>query len=230
MIELWFDGAVEPVNPGGWGGYGAVILKDGEKLHELSGVIQKAPETSNNVAEYRALIEALSWLAVHGYAGERVLARGDSRLVIEQMFGTWKIKKGLYAPLARQCQAVVKRFPRLSGRWIPREENGLADELSKRELKRVGVGFKIQPEEPSKNGDEVKKTGLLSAARARHSWEKSEIEVEWSSLPGHLYTCRKCRMTRQSIPTGHFYVQEFGVPQPDGSVKYQRGRTPECKP
>lgn len=222
MIELWFDGAVEPMNPGGWGGYGAVILKDGEKIHELSGVIKKAPETSNNVAEYRALIEALSWLAVHGYADERVLARGDSRLVIEQMFGTWKIKKGLYAPLARQCQAVVKRFPQLSGRWIPREENGLADELSKRELKRVGVSFKIQPEAPA--------TVAPATPHARHSWEKSEIEVEWSSLPGHLYTCRKCRMTRQSIPTGHFYVQEFGVPQSDGSVKYRRGRTPECKP
>lgn len=221
MIEVWFDGAVEPVNPGGWGGYGAAIYRDSEKLHEISGVIQKSPETSNNVAEYRALIEALSWLVVHGYAEEEILIRGDSRLVIEQMWGTWKIKAGLYAPLARQCKAIVARFSRLRGRWVPREENGPADELSKRELKRIGVGFRIQPE--SKKGV-VKKTTPDSDPRARHSWERTDVEVPWSSVPGHLYTCRKCGTTRQSIPTGHFYVQEFTAP--GGTVT--RGKTPPC--
>lgn len=54
MIEFWFDGAVEPVNPGGWGGYGAAIYRDGEKLHEISGLIQKAPSGRGGPVVLRA--------------------------------------------------------------------------------------------------------------------------------------------------------------------------------
>lgn len=80
------------------------------------------------------------------------MIRGDSKLVICQMFiacgyrRKWQMKKGYYLPIALKCKELIKQFPNITGEWIPREENNLADELSKAELKKVGVQFRIQPE------------------------------------------------------------------------------------
>jgi hypothetical protein len=71
--------------------------------------------------------------------------------VIRQMFGgggfkkKWQIRGGHYAQIAFRCRELLKRFPRIRGEWIPREENTLADELSKAQLIKAGVQFRIQP-------------------------------------------------------------------------------------
>ena len=62
------------------------------------------------------------------------------------MFGTWRMRHGYYIPIAEDCLRLLKKFNRINGYWIPREENGIADELSKAELLKAGVKFKIQPE------------------------------------------------------------------------------------
>ncbi len=147
MIEVWFDGCCEPVNPRGHGGYGAAIYIDGKLAHEISGYIPAGPQTSNNVAEYSAFLAALEWLAENGYREQRILFRGDSKLVIYQMFSFWQMHRGFYIETALKAQARLKEFPRASGRWVPRDRNQRADRLSKAELRRRGIRFRLQPDD-----------------------------------------------------------------------------------
>lgn len=60
---------------------------------------------------------------------------GDSNLVIQQMFGNWQIKEGIYAPFAQRAKILRKEFSHMGWQWIPRRENAIADELSKALLK-----------------------------------------------------------------------------------------------
>jgi ribonuclease HI len=155
MIEAFFDGCCEPVNPGGTAAYGAVILKDGVRIWETSWIFRpvKGHEgaTSNNVAEYSGFQSILIYLLDQGLNEEAIIVHGDSQLVIRQMFGgggfkkKWQIHGGHYAQIAFRCRELLKRFPRIRGEWIPREENTLADELSKAQLIKAGVQFRIQP-------------------------------------------------------------------------------------
>lgn len=151
MIEAYFDGCCEPVNPGGTAAYGVVILKNRQKIWETSKVFVpragREKETSNNVAEYSGFKAVLDYLVAHDMAKAQVIVYGDSKLVIMQMFGNWRIKFGYYVPIAQTCKAMLKQFPYITGKWIPREQNFLADELSKAQLRRAGVSFRIQPEE-----------------------------------------------------------------------------------
>jgi ribonuclease HI len=96
--------------------------------------------------EYLGAIAILDILEKLGMQQEPITIRGDSKLVIKQMNKEWRIKEGAYVPYAKRCLAKSLRFPKIRFEWIPREENGLADELSKGELRKVGVKFRIQPE------------------------------------------------------------------------------------
>ena len=149
MIEAYIDGCCEPVNPGGVAAYGVVVLRDGGKIYQASKIFLprkgRERETSNNVAEYSGLKHLLGFLLQAGLDQETIKVYSDSRLVIEQMWGTWRIKAGFYVPIALECRNLLKSFPRTFGQWIPRERNELADELSKAELIRAGVKFRIQP-------------------------------------------------------------------------------------
>lgn len=151
-IEAWFDGCCEPVNPGGTASYGAVVFINGKRVWDCSKIFfpekGKERETSNNVAEYSGFLAILEWLLENGYAAANTTIHGDSKLVIEQMQGNWKMHGGFYIQIARVAQQTLRKFkkqPKL--RWIPREQNDIADELSKAELIKAGVEFRIQPEQ-----------------------------------------------------------------------------------
>jgi ribonuclease HI len=149
MYEAYFDGACEPVNPGGTATYGAAIFQNGNRVWECSEIFCPDPgherETSNNVAEYSGLLAVLHWFADQRLFAAEIIVYGDSKLVIEQMFGSWKIRKGAYVPLALAAQRLLRQFKNIEGRWISRDKNEIADELSKSALLRAGVSFKIQP-------------------------------------------------------------------------------------
>ena len=138
MIEVWFDGLCDK-NPYGKGGVGAVIERNGEIVHIIAQYIGEGKYMSNNVAEYAALHSALLYLERLGLVDDEVIVYGDSRLVIEQMSGHWKITGGLYTRTALATKALLKCFPNITLHWIPREQNVRADELS-----RVGVEAKNQ--------------------------------------------------------------------------------------
>src|SRR5262249_38090268 len=62
-------------------------------------------------------------------------------------FGQWKIKAAFYVPYAHKAKELCQSFSKLSGQWIRRELNTVADALSKAPLKAVGIEFRLQPDE-----------------------------------------------------------------------------------
>ncbi|QYX80521.1 bifunctional RNase H/acid phosphatase [Streptomyces akebiae] len=113
-------------NPGP-AGYGSVVLDavTGEALVEAAEYIGVA---TNNVAEYRGLIAGLK--AARELDPEAsVRVRMDSKLVVEQMSGRWKIKHPAMKPLAAEAARI---FPpgRVTYEWIPRDQNKHADRLA----------------------------------------------------------------------------------------------------
>jgi|25BtaG_2_1085352.scaffolds.fasta_scaffold06575_2 ribonuclease HI len=145
MIEAWFDGVCEPKNPGGHGAYGVYIRS--KHIDWKEGVYVGYGETiSNNVAEYSGFIDILRRLKNNFLTKEKIIIRGDSKLVIEQMSGCWKIKKGIYVPLAYEAQKLLRKFRKTTLEWIPRDENEVCDKLAKDVLRKRSIVFKIQPE------------------------------------------------------------------------------------
>ena len=112
------------------------------KLHAIegSGTIPAKPTNTNNISEYYALgsaLKALSELVESGpadcYPG--IIIRGDSRLVIEQVNLKWQVKAAHLALLHAKCRMMLADLQKLApwaAEWIPREQNGVADELSRR--------------------------------------------------------------------------------------------------
>ncbi|WP_045558000.1 bifunctional RNase H/acid phosphatase [Streptomyces sp. FxanaA7] len=113
-------------NPGP-AGYGSVVLDavTGETLVEAAEYIGVA---TNNVAEYRGLIAGLK--AARELDPEAsVRVRMDSKLVVEQMSGRWKIKHPDMKPLAAEAARVLPPG-RVTYEWMPREQNKHADRLA----------------------------------------------------------------------------------------------------
>ncbi|MFB8042626.1 bifunctional RNase H/acid phosphatase [Streptomyces hydrogenans] len=113
-------------NPGP-AGYGAVVLDPatGETLAEAAEYIGVA---TNNVAEYKGLIAGLR-AALDLAPDATVRVRMDSKLVVEQMSGRWKIKHPDMKPLAAEAALAFPR-DRVRYEWIPRERNKHADRLA----------------------------------------------------------------------------------------------------
>lgn len=113
-------------NPGP-AGYGSVVLDPatGETLAERAEYIGVA---TNNVAEYKGLIAGLE-AARELDPDALVLVRMDSKLVVEQMSGRWKIKHPDMKPLAAAAAKILPRA-QVTYEWIPRERNKHADRLA----------------------------------------------------------------------------------------------------
>ena len=113
-------------NPGP-AGYGAVVWSADRSI-VLAESKQSIGRATNNVAEYRGLIAGLEEAAkLHA---TEVAVSMDSKLVIEQMSGRWKVKHPDLAELHTQACALAQRFDRVSYTWIPRAENSHADRLA----------------------------------------------------------------------------------------------------
>jgi len=113
-------------NPGE-SGSGAIVVDQasGEVLAEISlyGGI-----ASNNVAEYKGMIAGVR-RAIELDPDAELLVRLDSKLVVEQMSGRWKIKHPAMAELAAEARDVLIGTP-VKFQWMPRLENSRADKLA----------------------------------------------------------------------------------------------------
>lgn len=128
-VTLWFDGACEPVNPGGHGTYGIVIEQDEQIVHEERGYIGEGEGMTNNVAEYEALIAALEHVRAE-YSGAPVTVHGDSQLVIRQLTGEYAVRSPRLRPLWRDARRLANQL-NVEFEWVPREQNEPADALSR---------------------------------------------------------------------------------------------------
>jgi ribonuclease HI len=132
-----FDGGSRG-NPGP-AAWGVVVLDDlGKPVTGHAGAIGRA---TNNVAEYRGLLEALALAERAGASDVTLFA--DSELVVKQMRGEYKVRHPDLIPLHAEARRRVSRFTRFSIEHVPRERNKDADRLVNRALN-LGDGSSVE--------------------------------------------------------------------------------------
>ena len=124
-VAVFTDGGSRG-NPGVAGSGAVVYGEAGETLAEIVYVV--GAKSSNNVAEYHGLLRGLEAAAELG--ATEVAVSMDSKLVVEQMNGRWKIKHPDMQKLAVQARKLAGSFERVTYTWVPRAKNKKADELS----------------------------------------------------------------------------------------------------
>ena len=78
-LRVFLDGSCEPINPGGTAGFGVAIFESGKLIWQASGALDpRAGPTSNNVAEYAALIAALEYLLTESWQNRQIKIRGET--------------------------------------------------------------------------------------------------------------------------------------------------------
>ena len=127
MTIAYFDGASRG-NPGECGAGACIVDDQGATAWSGCRALGKG---TNNEAEYHALIMLLEEISRRGL--KNVTVRGDSRLVVSQVKGEWKVKEERLRTLADRARSLVKESGALL-EWVPREQNTLADALSNRAL------------------------------------------------------------------------------------------------
>ncbi len=121
-------------NPG-ISGAGAVVI-DAESGKVLKEISQAVGIATNNVAEYTAVLLGLE-AALEIDSSASILVRMDSKLVVEQMSGRWKIKHPDMMALGAKVQKLIANKD-ISFVWIPREQNVLADALANKAMDFAG--------------------------------------------------------------------------------------------
>jgi ribonuclease HI len=128
-IKIYFDGLCEPVNPKGVAVYAFIAFNERqEEIHHDVGLACKSftPQATNNFAEYMALLKALEWSLNNKFNSSEVF--GDSKLVVNQVNGEWKIRKPYLMLLGLRARNLKEKCS-ASLTWIPREQNH-ADRLT----------------------------------------------------------------------------------------------------
>lgn len=135
-VRVWIDGGSRG-NPG-QSAIGVVIEDAGGEILETIG--RPIGVTTNNVAEYRALLAGLERAGAMG--ANEVEVASDSELLVRQMLGQYKVKNEGLKPLHAEAQERARRFSRFRIRHIPREQNVKADALVNRALdEQEGAGL-----------------------------------------------------------------------------------------
>ncbi len=127
-LRLYTDGAARG-NPGP-AGLGLVIEDD--QGMRLWGGCTFLGVATNNRAEYLALIAGLRKAAE--WKPERLEVYLDSKLVVEQVTGKYKVRSPDLLPLQRQAADLLRGFPRVTVNHVPRERNRAADALANRAI------------------------------------------------------------------------------------------------
>ena len=125
---LFADGACRG-NPGPAGSGAALVNEEG---HVVAEAMRHLGRGTNNIAEYTALIIGLEEAERHNV--EELEIRMDSKLVVEQMNGKWRVRDAKLRPLAERARELLARFPQWRLRHIPRDQNAVADLLANRAI------------------------------------------------------------------------------------------------
>ena len=130
MLKANFDGSKK----GGKDGvatYGYVLYRKDDIIHEDKGIVGIGEEYTNNIAEYYALLMLSKCIPNYIKEKEGIVIRGDSRLVINQVSGKWKVNEDRFYYYIDKIRENLKGLS-VVYLWIPREENEVADELAMR--------------------------------------------------------------------------------------------------
>lgn len=124
------DSAVAHIDGGSRGNpgpaaYGVYIARADGTIVELKESVGVA---TNNVAEYRGLLAALSWATSHGL--DRLHVRSDSLLLIKQMRGEYRVKHAGLIPLWQEARGLSRQIREVQFEHVRREFNKEADRLA----------------------------------------------------------------------------------------------------
>jgi ribonuclease HI len=108
-----------------------VTLKD-EKAQLVASISEAIGRTTNNQAEYRALIAGLKKALSLGV--KQVEVRSDSELIVRQMLGIYRVKKEELKPLQEEARKLAGSLAGFKIVSVPREENKEADKLANQAL------------------------------------------------------------------------------------------------
>ncbi|MEY4714590.1 MAG: hypothetical protein RIQ37_920 [Actinomycetota bacterium] len=136
-LILQADGASRG-NPGD-AAYGAVILDENRNL--IAEIFAPIGVQTNNYAEYTAVIAGLEYLS-NNFSVDQLLIEMDSKLVIEQLAGRWKINSASLRELNQRAQTLLSGIE-YELKWIPREQNSLADSAANKALDTNAVTTEI---------------------------------------------------------------------------------------
>lgn len=115
---------------------GIVILKGSEVVLEVSQYL--GDRQTNNWAEYEAVVIALLKMVELQTGPVSVEFRLDSKLVVEQLMGNWKIKEPTLKPQAQKVLDLLHDFKSVHFTYVPREQNKHADKLVNAALDAAG--------------------------------------------------------------------------------------------
>ena len=164
-------------NPGP-AGYGAAV-RDGDTGELLAEAAEVIGVATNNVAEYRGLIAGLR--AARAIDQEATVeVRMDSKLVVEQMSGRWKIKHPDMRPLAAEAQGVFPRG-RVSYQWMPRAQNKHADRLANEAMDAGKAGKQWVAKPLPQAGAQVQARALAQEALPEPLPEAPAASVGWGA-------------------------------------------------
>ena len=123
-LHLFTDGGARG-NPG-QAAIGCVLMdpQSGNVLQEYAEAIGT---TTNNIAEYEALIAGLKM--AKDFRPNHLICHLDSELVVKQLKGEYRVKMQTFVPLIEQIQALAKDFANVTFVAVPREHNRHADRL-----------------------------------------------------------------------------------------------------
>jgi ribonuclease HI len=132
LIEVYLDGLCQPINPGGIPCYAFIVKRDGKTIYSDYGIAGEpfSEDSTNNVAEYTALVKALEWLLANNLGSSRVEIMSDSQLIVNQLTGDYKVKAKRMLVLYKQVLKLMSTFQEIQIKWVPRENNREADRLT----------------------------------------------------------------------------------------------------
>ena len=193
-------------NPGP-AGYGAVVRSaDGSTV--LAETNQAIEFATNNVAEYRALIAGLDDAVKLGATEADVFM--DSKLVVEQMSGRWKVKHPDLIELHAEARKLASRLDRVSYAWVPRARNSHADRLANEAMDAAAgldapaeSGGKQAPSAPGWTGARGTPTRLLLL---RHGQTELSVERRYSGRGNPALT----EVGRQQATAAARYLAQRG--------------------
>jgi ribonuclease H / adenosylcobalamin/alpha-ribazole phosphatase len=200
-------------NPGP-AGYGSVVWT-ADRSTVLAESKQAIGRATNNVAEYRGLIAGLEEAAkLHA---TDVAVSMDSKLVVEQMSGRWKVKHPDLAELNARARALAAHFERVGYTWIPRAENSYADRLANEAMDAAAAAE--QPAETDKSAA----TAHVSETPAAPGWTGARGTATRLLLLRHGQTALSVQQRYSG--RGNPALTELGRQQADAAARYlaQRG-------
>ena len=179
-VSMFCDGGSRG-NPGVAGSGSVVYGEGGETLAEIAYVV--GAKASNNVAEYHGLLRGLE--AARDLGATAVDVSMDSKLVVEQMTGRWKIKHPDMQALAREARTLAQGFDQVTYTWVPRAKNAKADELSNVAMDAAAKDAAPRVVDTAEEARAATAAGPAKAAAQPHEAQAHEAKTHEVASPAH---------------------------------------------